>query len=672
MAAALGALGVLALLVVADPFVRTGWTASWFVEHEGVRQEMARTTEHRLSFPNEQRPLARYAQRWDFARFGIPAEIPRLDVTLRARLFVPEGGRYLHLDASDRTTIRVDGRELRADEAVGEGWHALEVDWRGTLRASTRLALNWGSTMGDLEPVPRASLVPGEGSWPPTRIWLWIVAVCAAGALAAALYRIESADTHAARARRIASLMTALVVILGVGIRLIDYDVMPDFRENDDERFAIWDGYQILEDGTTQGLTLWHGDYAATGHGTIFRARFFDRDYHMVTPYFEHPPLLHLLVGATGHLGGAQEYREVRLSHARLVPILLSAITLLLIIAIGRRLSPTGPAPWLGALLYAAIPWIAIQTRVVKEEALVVPLASAATLFFLRWRDDGKKTRELVLAAVMAGLCPLAKVTGLAIIVALCALVARETLRAGARQRPFWIAVGTSLGTASLLLVWGAVVNWSSFIYAQGLQTSRPVHFNIFLRFFDDALINHNIVGRGWLLFLWLAAMGGMYRRKPADTAALALPLMCYFAMIALGSGTWTFGWYVLPLLPFLCIAAGIFLGELWARPDLLRGGLMVFTLVFYSLNFVVDPEWAKQGPNWPELRRWVTAALVVLVAPFGIASAFRGGFARAVGRAGIVLGLATTVVLGVYFVAHYDVITSQYHDFDRDRYFDR
>jgi multisubunit Na+/H+ antiporter MnhB subunit len=91
----------------------------------------------------------------------------------------------------------------------------------------------------------------------------------------------------------------------------------------------------------------------------------------------------------------------------------------------------------------------------------------------------------------------------------------------------------------------------------------------------------------------------------------------------------------------------------------------MVFTLVFYSLNFVVDPRWAKRGPNWPELRRRVTAALVVLVAPFGIASAFRGGFACTVG---IVLGLATTVVFGVY----YDVMTRQDHDFDRDRYFDR
>lgn len=662
IAIVLAAILPFAIAIAVDPYLRTGWTASWYVDHEGRRVELARTTEHRLSFPNEQRSLARYVQRWDFARFGMPTAYPALDATLRARLHVDAPGRGLRIESPNRTSLRVDGHETRAGSIISPGWHRLEIDWRGThARGASRLALAWD----DGSEVEREDLVPLEGSWPPLRIGLWIVSILGSIALALAVFAIARA-AGLERRRRIAALATASLVLVALGYRLFDYDVMPDLRENDDERFAMWDGWSILEDGTTRGLTLWWADYAANGAGTIERPWYFDHQYHVVTPYFEHPPLMHVLVGAAGQLAGAEEPTHVRLTHARLVPIALSAITLLLMIALARRLIRAGPAPWLGALLWAVLPWIVMQTRVVKEEALVAPLALGAFLCFVRWRDGGGRTRDLVLAAALAGGCALAKVTGIAFLLALAMLVLSR-----GRARDLGIVIGVGLGVASLFPLWGAIIDWHAFSFAQGLQTGRPVHFNIFLRFFDDGLINHNIVGRGWLLFLWLACAGGLARMARGEAAVIGVPLVTYLAAIALGSGTWTFGWYVTPMLPFLAIGAGRFLADLWDRPDLFRGALFVFVLLFYTLNFVLDPDTARDPAQWAWVRRLVTAVLAVSLAPFALAQAL-GDRARALGRFGLLGGLATIAIVSAIFVMRYDEIMTTYHDFDRDRYFDR
>jgi 4-amino-4-deoxy-L-arabinose transferase-like glycosyltransferase len=664
IAAVSGVLVVLPFGALADRFARHGWTASWYVEHAGARIEIARSTEHRIVFPNEQRALARYVQHWDFVRLGVPDRLPVLDATLRARLRVPPGGRRLTVASSERTAIRVDGRSLREGELVGEGWHRLEIDWQGTFHAGTRFELLWGTSPGTMEPVPREALVPLEGSWPPLRIALWVGALIAAAWLSWQLVRIATAPlSH--RGAQIAALATALLVALALGFRLFDYDVMPDYRENDDERFAIWNGYSLLQDGTTRGITLWWGEYLIAGVGRIERVPYFERTYHLVTPYFEHPPLLHLLVGAAGHLGGAREFREVRLMHARLVPIALSALTLVLLVAIGRRLFPRGPAPWLGGLLWSTIPWIAIQTRVIKEEALLTPLALGAFWCFLRWRDEGRRRSYLVSAALLSGLCPLAKVTGAAFLLALWILIAAEK-----RPRDLAIAIGIGLLMASMLFVYGAAIDWGTFVFAQRLQTSRPVHFNLFPRFFDDPLINHNLVGRGWLLFLWIAALGGMFRRSRRDAAVIGVPLVVYLAAIALGSGTWTFGWYITPVLPYLCLAAGCFLADLWKQPDLVRGALLTFLLVFYTLNFTIEPSYARNSASWAELRRLVSFVLFAFLAPFALAHA--SAWAKPLGRAAMVAGLTTLVVVGAIFVVRYDVYATTYRNFDRDAYFDR
>lgn len=649
-----------------------GITVSWRQNDpaitEGPRDfELARTVEHRIAFESSHRPLARYVQHWDYARLP-PPMTPPIDALVIARLDVPPGPPlFVGARASGRTNVLVDGAPVPST-GLSPGRHWLEVWWHDPHPGrTTSFELLWGSARDALDPIPREHLQPAIGAWPFSRIafaWGVVVLALVVGGLAARIVASDGPD----RRRWIERSATAAILGLALALRLFDYDVMPQYLENGDELFALWNGWSILHEGTPRGWTLWPGSYAGQPI-TMTLLSMHGVEWHVIEPYFEHPPLLHLLVGAAATLGGADHWSHTRLVHGRLVPIVLSTLSTWLVLLLSRRLDTKGrsnsPAPYLSSLLYAALPTIAIQGRVIKEEAALTPLALGAVLSFLRWRDDGRRPSDALLAAAMAGACMLAKVTGFAVLAAIVLLLLME--------RASKVAFGAGalgVAVASLFPVFGAIVNWQVFVETQRLQGGRPTHFNLFLRFFDDGMINMTLIGRGWLLFLWLATAATAFTRPRRDVAALLVVPLFYMAAIGLGAGNWFYGWYIAPILPFLCVGAGRFLADLWERPDFVRGALFSLTAVMYGFNFLLDPVEAKQASHWPEIRRHVTALLAAMLGPFALSTAFPR--ALVIGRAMVAVWVAALVSLSSYFVVRYEVFYDRYRDFDRDAYFDR
>ncbi len=673
----------LAALLVLDVFVQSGYEVSWFVTHDGERTEMRRTEEHRLTFPNERRALSRYVQGWDFRRYGMPPALPAIDATLRATLFVPEGpGTFVRTDASGETALRIDGESVRG--RVAPGVHALEVDWRSPIDGA-HFALTWGPIEDSQHEVPRSAIAFTGASQ--TRSLLWLLGLPIALIFTVLVFASleESERQRSARAW----LATLGILFVALTLRLFDYDVMPDFRENEDELFAMWNGFSLLQDGTARGWSLWWGSYLTEQNvGEVYQAHYFYRTFDLVTPYFEHPPLLHLLVGAAGHLAGAQDYLEVTLGQARIVPIAFSVVVLLQMLAIGRRLYPRSTAPYWGAFLYAALPWIVLQTRVVKEEVLVTPLALGSILAFLKWRDEGRSTRMLALAAFLASVTVLAKVTGLAFAIALCILVAQACAKTaslsvsptgtqtatqtGIYARTGMQSVGLVIGISALsvlaLCIYGYALGWEAFRFASHLQTLRHINFNVFLRFFDEPRINHSSLGRGWSLFLWLAAAKTLFSKSERESAVLAVPLLVYLMAIAVGSGTWHFGWYTMPLLPFVCLAAGRFMEELYRAPDLAKGAFFTITLVFYSLSIVINRDFFI-GPDPTIPRLLVSGVLVAFLAPFTLAHVYR---LRGFGQFATIAGMVTVLITSAVLVFGYDIYYSPLEDTDQHERGDR
>jgi 4-amino-4-deoxy-L-arabinose transferase-like glycosyltransferase len=676
---ALGAAAALALVLLGAAvaidraYFANAITVSWRQQDPNAQDanhrdfEVVRTVEHRISFSHSHRPVARYIQGWRYDRLPPPMS-PPIDAMVIAHLQIPPGpNRFVDAEGSGRRVVTVDGAPVPL-EGLPPGDHWVEVWWQDRNPSrNTRFELVWGRSRNALDPIPREHLTSAVGAWPDSRKVYWAIALVLTLGASLLLGRALLV-TDVARRHRLELLATLTILALALGYRFFDYDVMPQYLENGDELFALWNGWSILHDGTPRGWTLWPGSYGGQPI-TMTLISMHGVEWHVIEPYFEHPPLLHVLVGAAAMLGGADDWSHARLMHGRLVPIFLSTLSTWLVIVLSRRLdgrrTSTRLAPYFAGLFYAVLPTIAVQGRVIKEEAILTPLILGAVLSFFRWRDEGRKTRDVVIAAVLAGACMLAKVTGLAVVAALVMLFAferahKEGLRAG--------LIGAAV--ASLFPIFGAVINWQVFVETQRLQGGRPTHFNLFLRFFDDGMINMTLIGRGWLLFLWLATAATALARPRRDLAALYMVPLFYLTAIGLGSGNWTYGWYISPVVPFLCVGVGRFLADLWESPEFVRGWLFSLTGVMYGFNFVLDPDFAKQGGNWPEIRREVTVLLALQLTPYALVTAYPR--LRPYARAMTALWVAAVVALSGWFIANYETFYDIYRDFDRDAYFDR
>jgi 4-amino-4-deoxy-L-arabinose transferase-like glycosyltransferase len=656
----------LALLFLADDYAAHGWSARYFASDSRGRFLVHSSTEHRTDFPNAIRPLARYVQYWDYDRYGVPASLPPLDVLLSADLHVPEGPpRSLRLRTPNSAVLSADGRPVE-EAALVPGRHSVTVQWSGDMSTRANLRFQWITPDGEWEELPSRALRPADGAWPALRLWIWAIGLPAC-VLTALLIHAAARREGARRVRLLGLLAAGWIFGLGAGLRLYDYDVMPDFRENLDELSATWNGWQLLTDGTTRGWSLLHSLYGERVRRD--RIAYYDPGkLRVMVPFLDHPPLFHLLAGAAAKLGGAAHWSHARLRHTRLVPIALSLLAIGITLAIGLRLDPVGPAPYFAGLLLGTVPTIAIQARAVKEDALCVPMLLMGLLCFLRWRDGGERRPDLVAAALWTGLAALAKVLAVVFVGALALLVLQR-----GRRREAALVLGLGLLCASLFFVYGALVDWNAFLEAQGLQSAaRGVSWTVFSRFVASSLINQNWIGQGFLVFLWLAYAFSFAGRGTDPDPFLTLPVIVYTAAIGISAGTWINGWYNYPVLPLLCLGAGRFLSDLWARPGLLRGGLFVLLGLFYGIEFGWDREWAQQPANFAAARTQVAALTAALFAPYALCEVSRSAWAVRLARLATTLALAAFVALSGLFVARYDVLYDKLPNYDRAEYFSR
>ncbi|MCA9536782.1 MAG: glycosyltransferase family 39 protein [Myxococcales bacterium] len=622
--------------------------------------------EPRPLFANRHRLNAIVLQKWNFRAHPIPTGPVPYRVTLSGVLEVPAGAAWtLRARGAPHTTLRIETQS----ENLAAGAHPLTLVLDATFPRDASVALEYqdaNAPSAGFSPVPIESLRPAT---PQTLLRSTALPWWLGGAALFVVCMGLLATRDEALFRRRAELAVLLATLtFGLGARLFDYTVMPEYSENADELFATWNGFQLLTDGSTRGWSLWAGAYegrVAVEHVPYFEGRPFD----VIRPYLEHPPLLHVLAGAAAKLGGARSYLEARLTHTRLVPIALFVPTLLLLFGIARRLFPSGRTPYLAALLYAALPNLIIQQRVIKEEALLTPMALLGVYLFLRWdAEEPRRDRLIWAAAFVTGLGALAKVPGAFF---LPPLVLLFFLRGG--LRPALIACAGGLLSLLPLLLYGAYVDWNLFVFSTVHQASgRPAHWNLFPRFFADGLINHNLVGHGHVLFVWLGYALAFGKLDDARRPVLSLPPLIYMAALALSSGNWTFGWYILPVMPFVCLGAAHFLDDLLERPTFF-GGLVLFgLLVMYGFNFMHDLPWAMEAPGWTVLRRIITPFMLVTLVPFVVAEAWPTTLSRRLARLMTGAGLAVFVVSSGYFALHYETLYETHRNFDRMVHFDR
>lgn len=527
----------------------------------------------RLDFPVPQRLDAAYIFHWDIQRHGFPSGMPPYAIRWEGLIRAPVAGRYgFAADVNGDLRLAIDGRPVTiAPDApvtidLGAGMHPIVVEY-ALARGEARLVLRWQPPGGRLETIPAAALAPDAGAPARGRARRAAAAALIAILGVAAVEVARRGRSGAGLAGRIVAavrderwtLAIGALAILALLLRLHDYPIVPFHHETADEYQHAWEGWHLLREGAPVSWTTFPDRYP---EGARSEFRWFGDPYVVVRPYFDHPPLFSVPVGLVAAMSGANHFLECALPAIRLVPILISVLGVWLVARLAILYGATERAALCAALVYATLPVIVLAHRLVKAENLLAVLFMG-TLILVGTPDRPPDRRRIAWAGVLAGLSIWTKATGLVVpAVAVVLLLARRQRRAAAAIAAIAVAA------VILYLVYAGGCGWSTFVQVvQGQATSKWVSLEGLQDFLTGRVVS-KAFGRGLYLWLWIALGIAAFRRE----RALVIPVVLYTLLLALTADHRViYGWYRVPIYPFLCVAAGLYLDEMLREADLPR-----------------------------------------------------------------------------------------------------
>ena len=336
--------------------------------------------------------------------------------------------------------------------------------------------------------------------------------------------------------------LVAAVLLLGVGLRAWRLGDQPAHNATADEYALTWAGMTLVANGTPQSWS-WLDAY-----GTRSVIQWRGNPYPIVQPWMDHPPLYPLVMGLWMRVGGYIDPLSVDLRYMRVSSVLLFGLSFFLLAQLALR-NLAFPAGVVALLLYAVAPPAVIQQRLVVTEALWVSLGLAAFLLMQRWQKT-RSTRILLGLTCVCALLPLSKGAALAYSFALLVAAARE------REKSLVAAVctGTVLGLI-LWVIYGALVGGDMFFAVQGSHADRFNGFDGFVALlFHPSVLSSLVNYLPWLLgLIWSIALMGD-ARGPAWSV---IPVAYAAAMTFFVDEEFVYGWYYLPMYPWLCLAMG-------------------------------------------------------------------------------------------------------------------
>lgn len=385
-----------------------------------------------------------------------------------------------------------------------------------------------------------------------------------------------------------------LITLLGLWLRLLNYDRLPPFGETRDEFFYPWAGISLLKTGIP---TSWS---PFGGYTSEQKVTFWGVDFRLVSPWLEKPPLYSLLTGGLSLLAYQDEFGEVRLLTIRLVPILLNTLAILLVGLLGARLFDRAVG-LIASTLYATIPTIVLANRLSLTENLLIPV-----VLFTLWVYVADKRRSWHPYAVGVG-CAAALLTKQIGVVLPVGILVLEFYRKNYRSL---IIIGglTFLGGIIHPLMALYYNSWD--LYVSLLRQYQDAHAlgvpqgvaNLFLHpgighkekiFVDGSMLV------GYIL-LFSAPLWVLKNTNFKRSVFLAFPLgyLVLFTFLV-GNRTW-YGWHLFPLYPFLALLlAKVFL-DLWREPDLFRYLALFVVLGFSSARFLILLALPQYETRWP------------------------------------------------------------------------
>jgi dolichyl-phosphate-mannose-protein mannosyltransferase/PA14 domain-containing protein len=559
------------------------------LDPSGAEVVLATRMDQDVDFATPQFLLSPFYQHWDLSRLAAPDALPPFQIRWTGYLRAPLDGRYgFQVESAGQVRLLLDGHPLApspgqetegAFVTLAPGWHLLDLTYRRE-EEEPGIRLLWQPPGSAMEPLSRAWLAPSDsairGRLPRAAAgilmlaaWLGVIGVVWKGRA-----KPDSLGQFVLQHRHATAL--AGIVLLGAMLRAYQYDVIPFHHETADEYQHGWEGWTLLHERNPSAWTFYPQYYPAEN---ITPFRWFGDSYFLATPYFDHPPGFSLLVGATCTMMGAGRMLDCTLHRMRTVPILFGLLTIVLVGRAGWRFFPDRSVGTLAALLYATLPVIVLGNRLVKAENALAPLLLAQ----ISWLEDYLRThswKDLCKVAAGGAAAIWLKATGVAAPLAAILLLARHR-----KGRALSLVAAAATAAVALYLAYGALFGWRLFTAVLSLQASKRVALRTLLDLTGISRVVELQFGSGWTLWLaiaiaWMAL--GKHR-------ALLIGAAVYLGVLGLSADTrGVFGWYRLPLYPFLCLAGGLYLAEWWREKDLARGFCFGMTALATSLSYAL------------------------------------------------------------------------------------
>jgi len=377
-------------------------------------------------------------------------------------------------------------------------------------------------------------------------------------------------------------LILVLVLFLGVILKLHNYSIYPQRGATSDEYSYSFQGVSLLTKGVPISWSAFT-QYENLRHLTIDKLYF-----PIVYPYFDHTPLNGIVTGVWAVAFGENTFEKIQLKTIRIVPIIFSTISSLLVFLIGLELFNYKTAIW-ALLIYVTTTIFAIHGRVVLAENLVTPLLLASIYAFIKFYKK-INIRKTLLLGTLAGLTFWAKELGVVGFFSLLYLFISEKLKI--KYALFLIA--TFLFFVGLYIAYGTYFDAEVFWKILGQQSARLIGPDTLLYVLSTPIIVNKFYSDGWYFFGFFAFFASLISYK--ENKFIIVPATTYFLLLL---STLTqrgeMGWYTIPLFPFMALFIAKFLVEQVEKigfgifPLLIFVGLY-FTKYVYEANFGLTP----------------------------------------------------------------------------------
>lgn len=381
-----------------------------------------------------------------------------------------------------------------------------------------------------------------------------------------------------------------LVVILGVILRAHRGDSFP-ISNNDDGLIYTWAGVSQFEDPTNfTSLTIFDQDNEYILWRSQYKNFIPHQEFGMkiVRPWFDHPPLGVLMIGTVPHLLGYDQIEQLPHMIVRFSALFASILTMVLTFKLTQKLFDKKTA-FLALIFLATIPYFVFAQRQAYLENIMNPifLGALCTLFeYLRRKKGQQKNKYFIATLGLSLLLGWMKITGFTVpfMIAGWLLVKKDFKAAG-------VTIVANLVSLAGYILYGLIINRAAFLQLIQHQAQRGA----FVSSFFDAATKIGIyepLASGWYLLGLISAiflMLGLSQRKKhqAGKEFFSWFFLAWLIVLFMTSGEFNNSpWYRYPLIPFMSMAIGYFVKQVWQTGDIFKTGVL-FLLGLTGLDLI-------------------------------------------------------------------------------------